>query len=64
MEFSYGIFIFLDFAFSKISPLSKAKIESLPGGSNLKSAFLVVGLESPTLIYNPAISDCQSNSTI
>ena len=36
---------------------------SVPGGSNLKSAFLVVGLVPPTLINNPATEDCQSIST-
>ena len=64
IEFSYGTFIFLAFAFSNISNFPNWNIVSVPGGSNLKSAFLVVGLVPPTLINKPATEDCQSNSTI
>ena len=64
-ESSFGIYIFLLFAFWIIWYFSKYKSESLPGGNNLKSAFLVVGKAvPPTFIYNPATLDCQSNSTL
>ena len=62
--FSYGSLIFNSFALFKMSSLVNDKTISLPGGNNLKWAFLVVGLEPPKLIYNPATDDCQSNSII
>ena len=63
-ESSLGMTIFLSFALSIISFLLKVKMASLPGGSNLKSAFFVVGLVPPKLTYRPATEDCQSNSTV
>ena len=64
MELVSSLITFFFLATLKISSFFKLNIVCIPGGLNTKSAFFVVGLVPPILIYKPAKELCQSNSMV